>query len=205
MIDSQSILLISVALIAAVSVTVIFVFRGGNRERGSRDSLNGKFGGFFKNKARAEASRDKLFVQIWELEQKRKVIDSYASEYFNTLREAGWAEFTRILGQLEQAQETIADCLAHGEYSEALLLADYLLGALNEEGSQSDLALAREAFAPMVGLENWQKSTNEILVAVAVALQKAAVDTKSLGISRTTRKRKPTLAMVSDLVNRFHD
>lgn len=132
------------------------------------------------------------------------MIDPYAPEYFNPLRDAGWADFTRIISQLGQAQETIADCLAHGEYPEALLLADYLLGVLNGEDPQSDLALAREYFPEMVELENWHKVTSDILIAVAWALQKAAVDTKSLGICRTTRQRKPTLAMISDVVSRFH-
>jgi hypothetical protein len=161
-------------------------------------------GGIFGVRAEAEEACAKLFRKIWELENKREVINSYAPEYFNTLQDAGWQDFIALLSQLNQTQDMLEGYLAGRNYSEALTLAKYILGSFHKKESKHELAIVRQRFPAMIGLENWQQLTNQILVAVTVAVEQAASDTKDLGINRNGRKRKPTLVMISDMVGRLN-
>lgn len=205
MISSDILVFIGISLTAFVCAALFVVLRRGSTHEDEQRASKGGFGGIFRDKNQAEAACNKLFNKVWDLDQKREVINSYAPEYFNTLQDAGWQDFTAILSQLAQVQEILEGYLANRNYSDAAMLANYVSGTFNSENSRHELALARQRFPSMVGLEDWQRVTNDILTSVAVAVEQAAADTKSLGINRAARKRKPTLVMISEMVGRLHE
>ena len=165
----------------------------------TRRRATGDFNTSFKKRSFAEEKCSRFFAEIWLLRRKKEILDDYTAEYVNTFHDAGWPEFNLALMNLSHAEELLANYLDTKNYEDASALASYLLNELSDH----ELSAARSRFQSMRGLEDWKAMTNRILNEVSISLESSAKDTKAAGIERSQRKRKPTLMMLSEMVDTF--
>ena len=135
--------------------------------------------------------------RIRALGAKVEMVEEHSGEYFMVLNENGWATVIGLLEALDKVSTQIDVLVANEKKQEAIEVIDWLDGV--EESPRTPEILRHLAGTDCSSLRRWDDTVNSIIVKVAIALQDAAEDTKTLGIERKY-KRKPTLAAVDELM-----
>ncbi len=176
-----------IALGALIGLRVILQSRQHNR------AAHG-FGGFKHIHQRVESSIIEFRKELAAYHQRRIILDVHTPEYFNTFQLAGWDQFKQLLEDLLYAQSTLERLMESGEFEEADLLVNFLMGRLPE----TDVARANRLFRSLAHLADWRKSASNMVLQLTQALEQAAQTTQDLGIRRPS-KRKPTLLSINEL------
>lgn len=142
----------------------------------------------------AYGATERLEMVIEEYKGRVALLDQYTADYVSAFNEGNWYQALSILDTLDEAYGLICELLAHGEYLDALSLAEFLL--LNgDRMPPEELERVEEKW---LDLEFWQSDFDGVLLAVAKRLQKSAEETQRLGIERG-RNRVPTLETLEAL------
>lgn len=154
------------------------------------------FGAFNHIHQRVESSIIEFRKELAAYHQRRILLDVHTPEYFNTFQLAGWDQFRQLLEDLSYAESTLDRLMESGEFEEADLLVNLLMGHLPE----TDVARATRHFRSFAHLADWRKTAGDMVLHIIQSLENAALETKNLGVNRQS-KRKPTLLSIHELQN----
>jgi hypothetical protein len=153
------------------------------------------------NRTCAQEGLAEFASKVRMLEQKQRVLNAYAAEYFNTLQGAGWEEVVSLIDNLRSVEGSLQIMFEQKKYREVLEVCDYLMQRLSAEE-----ALAVEAaYEGLQQLAHWRQQSRELFLRVIQATTVSAEQTQELGIKRSQRNRKPTLLSLSDIRSALGD
>jgi hypothetical protein len=147
------------------------------------------------NRSNAQETLAEFSSKVRMLEQKQRVLNVYAAEYFNTLQGAGWEEVVALIESLRSVEGSLQIMFEQKRYREVLEVCDYLMQRLSAEEALE----VEAAYEGLQQLAHWRQRSRELLLRVIQATTASAEQTQELGIKRTQRNRKPTLVTLSDI------
>ena len=138
----------------------------------------------YLTRQKADAAIKRLTRRLDTVVKSRELLMIYTPDYFNTLNDAGWPEFVVVVDRLLTLRSWIVSEYQRGNYSDARMIAEFLLDTSNPAYREPVLS-KHPHIAQWVG---WQKSVSASLTPIVLAISEAAQDTRELGISRGHRR-----------------
>lgn len=128
------------------------------------------------------------------------LLESHSSDYFNSLHETGLGELIVARNELTVAMHDLQSLSSSGCYKEAQELAKFLTTPM----AKSYPGVARLTTAKLQLLEDWERKTNDVLIACVIKLSVMSSKKEEAGIQRA-RKRKPTVHTLDELRSALED
>ena len=131
-------------------------------------------------------SSRRLGGEIALLREKVQLIDEHTNTYFQTLTEAGFPHLQEILRSLLIAYATIEKLSESGRKKEASLLTAWIADQSSPPPQTATLAPALQQT-----LQDWQETSQKLLLMCTDSLAQTSEQNASVGLERS-RKRLPT-------------